>query len=937
MDSRITQALSCCTVAAMLILLPATQCSAATGSFSGSKQRFDSGWKFHRGDFADSAGGPLVTNWLWKPDSDTLPNDAAVDAAPNLDTSTGGWQSANYDDVFHGRVGFAWYRAVLPPITSRKTLLQFTNVDDNGTIYVNGILVGHHEGWDTRFKVDISRAVHANARNVVAVLVQNTGGGGGLNGPVSVVSRRVKVPMEAMPAYSDSAWRSVQLPQDFIVSTPFSPNANTSHGFHPVMVGWYRKNCTIPADARGREIWLNFEGIYRDAMIWINGKYVGDHPSGYTPYRPNITSYLHYGGSNVIAVRVDPTEFEGWWYEGGGIYRHVWLEERNALRVQHWGTYIISNVHNVTSANPSADLDIQTTVTNSSLKPATAHLVSRVINPHGVTTATVRVTIALMPHASRTVNNHVHLATADLWSLQHRNLYRLVSIVSRGATVTDEHFTTFGVRTISFNANTGFYLNGKPVKLKGTCNHQDFAGVGIGVPDYVFKYRVERLKQMGSNAYRCSHNPPASELLDQCDSQGMLVMDENRHLGDTYAAKSGPTTTAGNLADLKEMVLRDRNHPSIIMWSMCNEEPLQSSATGARIFAAMRNVTLALDPTRPVTCAMNGGWGQGISNVEDLQGCNYNPSSYDRFHAQFPNKPMYGSEVGSTVSTRGIYTNSRKLGYVSAYDVNAPSWAQTAEVTWAAIASRPFVAGGFVWTGFDYRGEPTPYGWPCVNSHFGILDMCGFAKDNYYYYKAWWGTKPLVHILPHWNWGGKDGQNISVWCYSACHKVELFLNGKSLGIQPMPKYGHVEWSVPYDPGTLVAKAYTGGKLLATDTVSTTGPAAAIRLVPLRKTIVADNEDVQLVKVEVVDSHGRVVPTAGNAVNFHVSGPAELDGVANGDPSDHESDRGSSRNAFNGLCMVIVRAGSHPGTITLSADSDGLASAHITFSSRARTP
>ncbi len=909
---------------------------AAAQPFTGSRLRFDSGWRFHRGDFPDSAGGPTITGWIWKPDGEAVPNDASVDAAPNLDTSMGGWAPATYDDVFHGRVGYAWYRAILPTVHGGKTIIRFSNVDDNATVYVNGREAGSHDGWDTPFQFDISKLIRPAKRNVVAVLVQNTAGGGGINGPVSLVVSRVKVPVEATQTYVDRSWRKVQLPQDFIVGTPFSRTADTSHGFHPVMVGWYRKSFFMPSNARGREIWLNFGGIYRDARVWINGKFVGRHPSGYTPYRPNITPYIHFGAENVVAVRVNPTRFEGWWYEGGGIYRHVWLEERNPLRVTHWGTYVISTVHNVTSTTPSADLTIQTMVMNSTPHPTTAHLVSRIVSPNGRAIATVASNVRLASQSSRMITNHVHLSNAELWSLQHRNLYQLVSTVSTDNLVKDVHLTTFGIRTIEFNAATGFYLNGRPVKLKGTCNHQDFAGVGIGVPDYVFKYRIMRLKQMGSNAYRCSHNPPATELLDQCDRQGMLVMDENRHLGDTYAPKSGPNTKAGNLADLKEMVLRDRNHPSIIMWSMCNEEPLQSTQTGADIFAAMRRATLALDPTRPVTCAMNGGWGQGISNVEDLQGCNYNPGSYDRFHAEFPNKPMYGSEVGSTVSTRGIYTNSSKLGYVSAYDVNAPSWAQTAEVTWSAIATRPFVAGGFVWTGFDYRGEPTPYGWPCINSHFGIMDMCGFAKDNYYYYKAWWGHKPLVHILPHWNWAGKEGQPISVWCYSACHKVELLLNGKSLGTQVMPKYGHVQWDVPYEPGTLVAKAYTDGKLLATDTVSTTGPAASIRLIPLRKSIIADDEDVQLVKVEVVDASGNVVPTADNMVNFSVTGPAELDGVANGDPSDHENDRGSSRKAFNGLCMVIVRAGSKPGLISLHATSNGLAGATVGFNSTVRS-
>ncbi len=518
---------------------------------------------------------------------------------------------------------------------------------------------------------------------------------------------------------------------------------------------------------------------------------------------------------------------------------------------------------------------------------------------------------------------------SSLWSIERPQLYTLHTSIVRDGREVDSLNTNFGIRTIRFDAEKGFFLNGKSVKLKGTCNHQDYAGVGIGMPDSLLYWRIKKLKEMGSNAYRCSHNPPAAELLDACDKLGMVVMDETRHLGDTYSPKTSRGTGYADLSDLKALLLRDRNHPSIIIWSLCNEEGLQGSAEGARIYSAMKDVVHLYDTTRPVSCAMNGGWGSGISNVEDLQGCNYNPGGSDGFHRDPPQQPMYGSETASTASTRGIYANYPARGYVSAYDANYPPWAQTAEDAWRPIAERDYLAGGFVWTGFDYKGEPTPYAWPCINSHFGIMDECGFPKDNWWYYKAWWGDQPIVHLLPHWNWADKQGQNISVWCYSNCERVELLLNGKSLGVKAMPKYGHLEWEVPFTPGTLLAKAYTGSGVTAQDRVETTGPPAAIRLTTDSKTLSADGEDVTMVAATVVDAQGRVVPTADDLVQFTVSGDAaRVCGVGNGDASSHEPDRASQRHAFNGLCMAVVQAGEKPGEVTFTATAAGLKSASL---------
>jgi beta-galactosidase len=486
--------------------------------------------------------------------------------------------------------------------------------------------------------------------------------------------------------------------------------------------------------------------------------------------------------------------------------------------------------------------------------------------------------------------------------------------------------TKFGVRSFKFDANNGFFLNGKPVKIQGTCNHQDFAGVGVALPDRLFTYRLEKLKEMGCNAYRCSHNPPAPELLDECDRLGIMVMDENRRLGDSDEV----------LSQVESMVRRDRNHPSILWWSLCNEEPLQGTPEGKKRGTAMKKVILGLDKTRIITCAMNYGWAPGgLSDIVDAEGFNYAVDQYEPYRAQHPKTPLYGSETASTVSTRGIYETDRTLGYVSAYDVNHTEWAYTAEAAWRPLADRPWMAGGFVWTGFDYRGEPTPYGWPCVNSHFGIIDMCGFPKDNFYYYQAWWSGKPVLHLFPHWNWQGKDSRPIPVWVHTNYDLVELFLNGKSLGKQETPKNGHLEWQVWYAPGTLTAKAYNKGVYVTETSVETTGEPSSIRLKPYVTELKADGEDTTPIAVEILDGKGRWVQVADNEVTFSVTGAGHIAGVANGDPSSHEPDKGDKRKAFGGLCMVLVGANEAPGEITLTATAPGLKAAVLTLTSTAK--
>lgn len=905
-----------------MLLLPAL--ASAAPKDGREHLRFDTGWTFHLGDL-DASAGLAIEKWQWRNAADGL---TPPPSAANIEKEPGAvWQEAiPGQDVFKGRKGFAWFVTRLPALPTLNRVLQFTSVDDNATVYLNGQKLFSHEGWNEPFEVYLDKVWKENGENVLAVLVENTDGAGGI-GAVTLVAQGTDTGKgPASPGYDDSSWRTVHLPHDFVVEGTFDSKANTDHGSLPTGVGWYRKAFTVPAEDKGRRLAVTFDGIYRNSQVWLNGRSLGRHKSGYIGVRYDITDAVNYGGRNVLVVRADARSFEGWWYEGGGIYRHVWLDKTAATHIAPHGVF----VHSTVGDDNTAAIQMEIALQNDAAQNADCRVQATILRPDGGRVASLEVTQSLASGETRLLKPQIKIAAPLLWSIETPNLYRLETRLLKDGKELDRVTTPFGIRTIRFDANKGFFLNGKPVKLKGTCNHQDFAGVGLAMPDNLLEWRIRKLKEMGSNAYRCSHNPPAAELLDACDRLGMVVMDETRHLGDTTSGKAPRGTKYDDLSELKEMVRRDRNHPSIILWSMCNEEGLQGTEEGGRIFAAMRKATLDLDPTRPVTSAMNGGWGQGISLVQDLQGFNYNPGGYEAYHKRFPNQPAYGSETASAVSTRGEYVNDKTKGYVSAYDVNAPPWAQTAEVAWKAVAEREWVAGAFVWTGFDYKGEPTPYGWPCINSHFGIMDMCGFPKDTYYYYQAWWSGKDVVHLLPHWNWAGNDGKLVEVWCHSNADRVELFLNGKSLGAKEMPRLGHLEWKVAYVPGRLEARGYRGGKLIGTDVVETTGAPAQIRLTPHATTVKADGEEVILVTATVLDAKGRVVPFADNEITFTAAGAGQVVGVGNGDPSSHEPDRAAKRKAFHGLCMAVVQAGETPGTITFTASAPGLKGASLTL-------
>jgi beta-galactosidase len=725
-----------------------------------------------------------------------------------------------------------------------------------------------------------------------------------------------------------AAWRRLNLPHDWAVELPFVDDKSlTSYGFKPVgrahpdtSIGWYRKAFTVPAGDLGRRISLEFDGVFRDCLVALNGHLVAHNLSGYAPFAADITPVLNYGGDNVLVVRANATEHEGWFYEGAGIYRHVWLVKTARLHVARWGTF----VHCTVDDAKRTAVRVTTTLDNEADAPARCRVRLEMIDAGGrVVRSAQSAPLGVPAWGSADDQQEIRIDSPLLWSLDAPHLYTLVTrVVHDAGGEADRTDTPLGIRTVRFDADRGVLLNGEHVEIRGTCNHQDHAGVGSALPDRLHAYRIERLKAMGANAYRTSHNPPAPELLDACDRLGMLVLDETRMFGADPEA----------LSQLTRMVERDRNHPCVVAWSIANEEFMeQGSDRGARMAAAMKRTVRQLDPTRAVTAAMNADWGTGISAVLDVQGFNYHLGSpMDEFRRRFPRQPAMGTEVASTVSTRGIYANDQARGYVSAYDRNFPPWASTAQAWWSAYVARPWASGGFVWTGFDYRGEPTPYAWPCVSSHFGIMDTCGFPKDNYYYYKAQWGAEPVLHVFPHWNWAGQEGQSIEVWCHTNLERVELFLNGAPVGAGPqsVPPNGHVAWQVPYAPGVLEARGYRGSRVALTARQETTGAPAAVSLEADRTRLTADGRDVAVVAARIVDAKGRTVPTAEHHVTFAVEGPAAVIGVGNGDPSSHESDKASARSAFNGLCCAIVQAGTEKSTARVTAAAAGLSAGAV---------
>jgi len=778
------------------------------------------------------------------------------------------------------------------------------------------------------------------------------------------------------PNYSDDTWRILDLPHDWSIEGEFSKDnpAGTSGGALPDGIGWYRKSFTLPLSDTGKKVFVEFDGVYMNSTVWVNGHFLGKRPYGYISFQYELTPYLKYGQEkNVLAVRVDnEKQPASRWYSGSGIYRNVWLTVTRPVHVNHWGTFVTTPE----VSEDNARIRIETKIRNHEKEAVHVVLRTVLLDADGRSVASASKPVEIGEDAVASVMQEMNIIRPALWSVETPNLYKAVSYVIKGKEIMDDYTTPFGIRTFHFDPDKGFFLNGKYVKIRGVCNHHDLGALGAAINTRALERQLEILRGMGVNAIRTSHNPPAPELLDLCDRMGFIVMDE---AFDVWRKGKRPYDyhlyfDEWHKRDLTDFVLRDRNHPSVIMWSIGNEIPEQHTPEGAVIGKELSEIVKSLDPTRPVTSAMNNPEAESNSlsrsGACDLIGHNYHTNNWMEFHEVFPGGIFIASETTSAIATRGHYdmpsdsirrwpprkqireirkkyklkeknvdteTLVRKYHLMnpdftcSSYDNCSVPWGSTHEETWKIVKKHDFISGMFIWTGFDYLGEPTPYPWPARSSYFGIVDLAGFPKDAYYMYQSEWTDKDVLHLFPHWNW--KRGDIIDVWAYTNCSEVELFLNGKSLGKKS--KQGddlHIMWRVLYEPGILKAVGQRNGKTLMAE-VKTAGVPAKISLQADRKEIHADGKDLSFVTVTVTDKDGVMVPDADNLVQFKVDGDASIAGVDNGSEISMEPFKADHRKAFNGKCLVILQANRKPGTITLTASAQGLKPATIEITSK----
>ena len=723
--------------------------------------------------------------------------------------------------------------------------------------------------------------------------------------------------------FDDSDWRDITLPHDFVIETePYEysvqefndgdnviplmedvGNIHTTAGSFKKEVGWYRKHFDVPASDEGRKIYLVFDGIYRDSHVYLNEFFIGHHRSGYTGIKYDITDFVNYGGDNLLVVKCDARQAEGWFYEGGGIYRHAYLIKTEKAHIEDAFVDYDADIENKT-----ARLKIKTEIENPDNEKLT--LSAEIYGADGAVAKAIPPTDTEMLTAE--------LTDVTLWDTENPYLYSVKLTLSNGTKIIDEYTETFGIRTIEFTADKGFFLNGKNVKLKGVCCHQNHGGLGTALNDEIFKYRVGKIKEMGANAYRCAHYPHAKELLCECDRQGLLVMDENRLL----------SSTREDLEQLEYMVKSARNHPSVIMYSIGNEEAQsQTTAQGGRIAETMIKAVKKLDPTRPVTMALLM-WNlrdkkpldsvddiSAISEKLDVAGFNYHTDRWEEFHNKYPNQPMVSTEMGTFKSTRGCYDTDRDNCYLNMLDEYEAFGELVGAGRWKLTNATDYISGLFLWTGFDYYGEPTPFAWPAISSQFGIMDICGHPKDFYYYYKSWWTDEPVVHICTHWNFRKKEKRRICI--FGNCDEIELLVNGKTLGKKPMEKDGFLIWDdVEYADGEIKAVGYNGGEIAAEHVVKTAGEPCGINLVKE----FAEN-GTAIIRAEIVDREGIVVPYADNEIEFTIDNGKIL-GTSNGNPSDHTLAHSNKRRAFNGLAQVIAEYESGAKICAVSAEIAG---------------
>ncbi len=723
-----------------------------------------------------------------------------------------------------------------------------------------------------------------------------------------------------LATYNDNNWRTVTLPHDWAIEGKLDSTENIAQGYYKRGIGWYRRKFRLSNADKGKYLELQFDGISTNCTVWFNGMIVKRNWCGYTSFYIDISSMAKFeDGINIITIRVDADAMDGWWYEGAGIYRHTWLAKRSSVHIQTNGVYanpVKENYNNWT-------IPIEVTTENNGNTKQPVEIESSLFDKNNLLIARQSVTAIADVLKPDNVYFTMNVHNPVLWSVDNPVLYKVVTQIKKDGNVLDEQITKCGFRTIRFDANTGFYLNDKPLKIQGVCNHQDHAGLGVAIPDAIWAFRMRKLKEMGVNAYRIAHNPPANELLDACDSLGLLVLDENRNfnISDDY------------LAQLKWMVKRDRNHPSVFMWSIFNEEPLQGSLQGYQMARRMQEKIKEYDTTRPVTAAMNGGLfnEQNAAQAMDVVGINYQHALYDSFHTTNPAAKIISTETSSAFETRGEYVTDMDKNISDSYDIQFAFWGATHRIGWKLLEERPYMAGGFIWTGFDYHGEPTPFRWPSVNSFFGILDLCGFPKTAFWIHQAQWRKDiDVLHLVPHWNWPADSiGKNIKVMALSNADEIKLLLNDKLISIQKADKYEMNTWQVPFAPGKLEAIGYKNGKEVSRYKVETTGAPFALQLIPDRNYINGDGTDAMPITVKALDAKGREIPTANMMVHFSINTTATIIGVGNGNPNSHEPEKGNQRSLFNGLTQVIIQSNENSeGYVELTATADGMQAATI---------
>jgi beta-galactosidase len=757
----------------------------------------------------------------------------------------------------------------------------------------------------------------------------------------------------------DSGWRALDLPHDWSIEGEFSEHnpAGASGGALPGGIGWYRKAFVLPASDSGRLVFVDFDGVYRNSEVWLNGHYLGKRPYGYSSFRYELTPWLQYGGApNVIAVRVDNSQQpNSRWYSGSGIYRHTWLVTSGRVHVDHWGTYVTTPQVDTKSAH----VHIRTTLRNETPNDRAVVLRTTLYDAAGRAVATVSSSSTLFGDSATEVAQDLEVRRPNLWSVERPYLYRAVTRIDCGQALCDDYTTPFGIRAFAFRADSGFFLNGEHVKIRGVCLHHDLGALGSAVNERALERQLRLMRDMGVNAIRTSHNPPAPELLDLADRMGFIVMDEafDMWLKPKTAFDYHLDFPEWHERDLADMVRRDRNHPSVLIWSIGNEVMEQwtnGDSTAAPLARELAGIVRRLDPTRPITSANNNGSTDNPvlrSGALDLLGHNYHHEAWADFPTQFPGQKFIITEAVSAYNSRGYYeqpSDSVAIYYtpydtthgqkpnknyrISSYDNRRASWGSLHEESLQLFERYPFLSGIFIWSGIDYLGEPTPYEWPARSSYFGVVDLAGFPKDPYYLYQSEWTTRPMLHVFPHWNWS--RGDTVDVWAYTNADEVELFLNGISQGVRR--KQGgvrHLVWRVAFTPGVLHAVARTNGRDELMQDIRTSGPAARLVLTPDRTTLRADGRDLAFVTISVVDEHGVPVPDAEPMVHLRLAGGATIAGVDNGDEIDHERFQRDSVRLFAGRALVIVRPGHQGGAVTLTATSIGLRSGTTRFKLR----